>query len=100
MKNDWTVHPIGIVRSKIQTPGDAPRQGGLEGTEAEIVVFPEYAEALDGLERRVLGTGEPEKGSRPGGPGGKIIVVCWMHLADRERRKVHPRGQEDRPELV
>lgn len=85
MKTDWTLRPIGVVRSKVKTPGDAPKQGALEGTEAEIVVSPEYAEALDGLERRGL-------------PTGKIVVLCWMHLADRNRRKVHPRGQEDRPE--
>jgi len=89
MKTDWSLHPIGVVRSRIQTPGDAPKQGALEGTAAEIVVFPEYAEGLEGLEGRVRGTA---------GTGGKIIVVCWMHLADRERRKVHPRGQMDRPE--
>ena len=89
MKTDWSLHPIGVVRSRIQTPGDAPKQGALEGTAAEIVVFPEYAEGLEGIEGRVRGTA---------GTGGKIIVVCWMHLADRERRKVHPRGQEDRPE--
>jgi len=95
MKTDWTVHPIGVVRSKIESPGDAPKQGALEGTEAEVVVHPEVAEALVGLERRVLGNGDP---AREGGPTGKIIVLCWMHEADRGRLKAHPRGQEDRPE--
>ena len=95
METDWTVHPIGVVRSKIKTPGDAPKQGALEGTEAEVVVYPEYAEALAGLERRVLGKGDP---AREGAPTGKIVVLCWMHEADRGRLKVHPRGQEDRPE--
>ncbi|OGP34070.1 MAG: tRNA (N6-threonylcarbamoyladenosine(37)-N6)-methyltransferase TrmO [Deltaproteobacteria bacterium GWC2_65_14] len=33
-----------------------------------------------------------------GGPTGRIIVLCWMHEADRGRLKVHPRGQEGRPE--
>jgi len=98
MTPPFRIHPIGVVRSKIKTPADAPKQGALEGTEAEIVVSPEYAEALDGLGRRVLRIGEPAQEGAPGGPTGKIIVVCWMHLADRERRKVHPRGQEDRPE--
>lgn len=87
MKTDWTVHPIGVVRSKVKTPGDAPKQGALEGTEAEIVVSTEYAEALVGLERRVLGNGEPAQKGGHGGPGGKIIVLCWMHEADRDRRK-------------
>ena len=83
MTGRWTIRPVGFVRSAIRTPGDAPKQGALEGTEAEIVVSPEFAEGLEGLERHGL--------------GGKIIVLSWMHLADRARRKVHPRGQEDRP---
>lgn len=98
MKTDWTVHPIGVVRSKIKTPVDAPKQGALEGTEAEILVYPEYAEALAGLERRVLGTGGRAAEDARGRPTGKIVVLCWMHEADRGRLKVHPRGQEDRPE--
>jgi len=98
MENRWTLRPIGVVRSKIKVPGDAPKQGVPAGTEAEIVVFPEYAEALDGIERRVLPGGEPASGGTRPEATGKIVVLCWMHLADRERRKVHPRGQEDRPE--
>ena len=81
MPTDWSIRPIGVVRSKIRTAEEAPKQGALEGTEAEVVVFPEHAEALEGLASRE-----------------KIIVVCWMHRADRSRHKVHPRGQEDRPE--
>jgi L-fuculose-phosphate aldolase len=81
MEREYRIVPIGIVRSEIRRPGDAPKQGALSGTEAEIAVDPEFAEALEGLAKRT----------------GKIIVLCWMHEADREKRKVHPRGQEDRP---
>lgn len=83
MHGTYSVKPIGVVRSAITNTGDAPKQGALSGTEAEIAVHPEYAEGLLGLAERV-GTG-------------KIHVVCWMHLADRGRLLVHPRGQEDRP---
>ena len=78
----FVVRPIGVVRSALKDPADAPKQGALTGQEAEIVVDPAYLPALEGLD--------------PG--GGKIIVICWMHRADRDRRKVHPRGQEDQPE--
>ena len=27
-----------------------------------------------------------------------MIVICWMHRADRARLKVHPQGQEELPE--
>jgi len=79
---EYIVRPIGIVRSALKDTADAPKQGALTGQEAEIVVNPAYLPALDGLER----------------DRGKIIVMCWMHGADRDRMKVHPRDQEDRPE--
>jgi len=79
---EFVVRPIGVVRSALKDAADAPKQGALTGQEAEIVVDPAYLPALDGLDRA----------------RGKIIVMCWMHRAERSRRKVHPRGQEDRPE--
>ena len=79
---DYIVRPIGVVRSELKDPADAPKQGAMTGQEAEIVVDPAYSPALEGL--------DPRKG--------KIIVICWMHLADRDRLKVHPQGKEERPE--
>ncbi len=93
MGQEYAVRPIGVVRSAVKTLEDAPKQGALAGTEAEIVVDPAFAEALAGLSARVA----PAAGG--GGHGdGKIIVLCWMDRADRGRLKVHPRGQEDKPE--
>jgi L-fuculose-phosphate aldolase len=79
---DYIVRPIGVVRSVLKDPKDAPKQGALTGQEAEIVVDPAYLPALEGLDRK----------------RGKIIVMCWMDRADRGRLKVHPRGQEELPE--
>jgi tRNA-Thr(GGU) m(6)t(6)A37 methyltransferase TsaA len=79
---EYIVRPIGVVRSALKDPADAPKQGALTGQEAEIVVDPSFLPALDGLDRRK----------------GKIIAICWMHRADRGRLKVHPRDQEMRPE--
>ena len=90
------VRPIGYVRSPLKDPADAPRQGGLTGQEAEIVIDPAYLPAMEGLAGRVAAGGDdllPD-----GRRSGKIIVVCWMHLGDRGRMKVHPCGQEERPE--
>jgi L-fuculose-phosphate aldolase len=78
---DFVVRPIGVIRSALKDPADAPKQGALTDQEAEVVVDPAYLPALDGVEKR-----------------GKIIVICWMHVADRDRLKVHPRDREDRPE--
>jgi len=79
---DYIVRPIGVVRSALKEAADAPKQGALTGQEAEIVVDPAYLPALDGLDRGK----------------GKIIVICWMHRADRGRLKVHPQGREELPE--
>jgi tRNA-Thr(GGU) m(6)t(6)A37 methyltransferase TsaA len=78
----YALRPIGVVRSAVRGLGEAPKQGALAGTEAEIVVDPAYAAGLDGLPGR----------------SGKIIVICWMDRADRSRLKVHPRGREHLPE--
>ncbi len=82
MEKEFVIRPIGTVRSALRSTAEAPKQGRLAGTEAEIVIDPAYAEALAGLAERT----------------GRIIVLCWMHEADRGRLKVFPRGQEDRPE--
>jgi tRNA-Thr(GGU) m(6)t(6)A37 methyltransferase TsaA len=75
---EYIVRPIGVVRSVLMDPADAPKQGALTGQEAEIVVDPAYLPALEGLDMRRE----------------KILVICWMHRADRGRLKVHPRDQE------
>ncbi|MDD5761249.1 MAG: tRNA (N6-threonylcarbamoyladenosine(37)-N6)-methyltransferase TrmO [bacterium] len=95
---EYIVRPIGIVRSALKDPADAPKQGALTGQEADIVVDPAYLSALDGLARRVAAAGKPAFGDGGHRKGGKIIVICWMQGADRGRLKVHPRDQETLPE--
>ena len=95
---EFVVRPVGVVRSALKDPADAPKQGALTGQEAEIVVDPSYLPALDGLERRVAAGVDTGSGGGGHGKSGKIIVLCWMHGADRQRLKVHPRGQEMLPE--
>ncbi|MFZ2224939.1 MAG: tRNA (N6-threonylcarbamoyladenosine(37)-N6)-methyltransferase TrmO [Candidatus Deferrimicrobium sp.] len=95
---EFLVRPIGVVRSALKEPADAPKQGALTGQEAEIVVDPLFLPALDGLERRVAPAGKAVPGDSGRRKDGKIVVICWMNRADRGRLKVHPRGQEDLPE--
>ncbi|MGB5196488.1 MAG: tRNA (N6-threonylcarbamoyladenosine(37)-N6)-methyltransferase TrmO [Candidatus Deferrimicrobium sp.] len=92
------MRPVGVVRSILKDPADAPKQGALTGQEAEIVVDPLFLPALDGLERRVAPAGKAVPGDSGRRKDGKIVVICWMNRADRGRLKVHPRGQEDLPE--
>jgi tRNA (Thr-GGU) A37 N-methylase len=95
---EYIVRPIGVVRSALKDPAGAPKQGALTEQEAEIVVDPAYLQALVGLERRVADGRDAACDPLPRRNSGKIIVICWMHGADRERLKVHPRDQEELPE--
>jgi tRNA (Thr-GGU) A37 N-methylase len=98
VRKTFTLSAIGVVRSAITKPEEAPKQGAVSGTEAEIVVDPAYEEALDGLDRRVGLPSLPVREESPHRMSGKVIILCWMHEANRNRLKVHPRDQEDRPE--
>jgi tRNA-Thr(GGU) m(6)t(6)A37 methyltransferase TsaA len=71
---------IGIVRSALKDIHDCPCQESEGAPGAWIEIEPQYSEALDGLE-----------------VGDDIMVMTWMHLADRSILKVHPRGNRENP---
>jgi tRNA-Thr(GGU) m(6)t(6)A37 methyltransferase TsaA len=74
------LHTIGVVRSPLTRRADAPRQGGEGAPDATIALDPAYAEALEGI--RV---------------GDRLVLVTWLHEADRSVLQVHPRDDESRP---
>ena len=65
MRRGYRIRPIGVVRSEIKKPGEAPKQGALSGTEGKIVVDPVYAAALSGLKRQA---GAPVLDIKPNSP--------------------------------
>jgi tRNA-Thr(GGU) m(6)t(6)A37 methyltransferase TsaA len=69
------IQPIGVVRSSLRDVGDAPRQPTEGAPAATLELDPRYADALHRLS-----------------PGDDVIVLTWLHLADREVRHVHPMG--------
>jgi tRNA-Thr(GGU) m(6)t(6)A37 methyltransferase TsaA len=71
---------IGWVESPIADPSVASRQGDEGAPDCWLVLDPDVREALDGLR-----------------PGDDIVVITWLHLADRTVRQVHPRGDPNRP---
>jgi tRNA-Thr(GGU) m(6)t(6)A37 methyltransferase TsaA len=77
---EFVVHPIGVVRSSLTDRSQCPHQGSEGAPEAWIEVDPEYATAIDGLE-----------------PGTEIVILTWMHLADRSVLCVHPKGDVRNP---
>jgi tRNA-Thr(GGU) m(6)t(6)A37 methyltransferase TsaA len=78
--SDYTLRPIGFVESPLTEPQTAPRQGDEGAPDCWLVLDADVREALDGLR-----------------PGDDIVVITWLHLADRNVLQVHPRGDSNRP---
>jgi tRNA-Thr(GGU) m(6)t(6)A37 methyltransferase TsaA len=74
------LNPIGIVRSPLTTRAAAPRQGGEGAPDARILVEPSVADGLRGINA-----------------GDELLVLTWLHEADRGVLQVHPRDDSTRP---
>jgi L-fuculose-phosphate aldolase len=79
-KDALELEPIGIIRSPLKDPSQAPKQGSEASVEGWLEVKEAYRDALLGLE-----------------PGRKVLILYWLDRADRSRLQVHPRGDTSRP---
>jgi tRNA-Thr(GGU) m(6)t(6)A37 methyltransferase TsaA len=77
---DYEIRPIGVVRSTLKAPSDAPNQAFEGAPEAVLEIDPSFTDALHRI--RV---------------GDKLIVLTWFHLADREVLQTHPTGDTSIP---
>jgi tRNA-Thr(GGU) m(6)t(6)A37 methyltransferase TsaA len=71
---------VGVVRSPLTARKDAPRQPDEGAPAASVEVDPTYAAALEGV-----------------AAGDVLELLTWLHGADRETLRVHPRSDPDRP---
>jgi tRNA-Thr(GGU) m(6)t(6)A37 methyltransferase TsaA len=78
--SSYTLQPVGFIRSTVKGRADAPRQGPEGAPDAWLEIEPQFADALLGMEA-----------------GHELIVITWLHEADRSVLKNHPRGDESRP---
>jgi tRNA-Thr(GGU) m(6)t(6)A37 methyltransferase TsaA len=78
--DEYSIHAVGYLRSELRTPAEAPRQGREGAPDAWLEVLPPYALALRGV-----------------AAGDELIVVTWLHRADRGVLEVHPRGERAAP---
>jgi tRNA-Thr(GGU) m(6)t(6)A37 methyltransferase TsaA len=76
----FELRQIGVVRSSLKNRQDCPFQEKEGAPEAWIEIDPAYADGLHGLDL-----------------GEEIIVLTWMHLANRDTLQVHPRGNRENP---
>jgi tRNA-Thr(GGU) m(6)t(6)A37 methyltransferase TsaA len=76
----YELQPIGRVESPIEDRGEAPLQGDEGAPEAVLTFDERYREGLRSLQ-----------------PGDEVIVLTWLHEAERTVLEVHPRGDRRNP---
>lgn len=76
----YTIEPIGVVRSALTRLEEAPMQGDEGAPEAWLELTPQATQGLQGIN-----------------PGDELILLTWLHLAQRDVLQVHPRGDLNRP---
>jgi tRNA-Thr(GGU) m(6)t(6)A37 methyltransferase TsaA len=76
----YTIEPIGVIRSELTRLEEAPMQGDEGAPEAWLELAPQVAQGLTGIQA-----------------GDELIVLTWLHLAERDVLQVHPRGDLSRP---
>ena len=77
----YEVRPIGTVESPLTDRADAPKQGDEGAPEACLVFDPTVLDGLDGIRA-----------------GDEVLVLTWLHRAQRDVLRVHPRGDASRAE--
>jgi tRNA-Thr(GGU) m(6)t(6)A37 methyltransferase TsaA len=79
-REEYSLYPIGHIRSTLRSPDEAPRQGSEGAPDAWLEVNSTFSRALLGV-----------------GPGDDAIVITWLHRANRETLEVHPRDDPRNP---
>jgi tRNA-Thr(GGU) m(6)t(6)A37 methyltransferase TsaA len=78
--DDYALHAIGYIRSTVRDLHESPRQGNEGASDAWLEVDPAFSRGLSRMAR-----------------GDEVIVITWLHRADRTVLEVHPRGDVANP---
>ncbi len=73
-----SVRPVGVIRSGLKIRKGAPRQGSEGAPDAWLEVHAWAAKGLHRISR-----------------GDEIIVITWLHKADRRTLQVYPRSDPE-----
>ena len=71
---------IGIVHSPLKSLEDCPRQESEGAPEATVEIYPEFAEGLSHVR-----------------PGSEVLLLTWLHEANRSVLSTHPRNDPSTP---
>ena len=74
----YTIEPIGVVRSELASREMAPLQGDEGAPQAWLDLEAAFAPGLSGI-----------------AVGDQVIVLTWLHQANRDVLQVHPRGRQE-----
>jgi tRNA-Thr(GGU) m(6)t(6)A37 methyltransferase TsaA len=77
---DATIKYIGKINSVLKTIEDCPLQGNENAPDAEVIIYPEFIEGIKDVK-----------------PGAEILLLTWLHAADRSVIKCYPRNNSNAP---
>jgi tRNA-Thr(GGU) m(6)t(6)A37 methyltransferase TsaA len=80
MPEEYQIKVIGRIESDLSQVEKAPAQGVGSRLEAWLVLEPEFVEGLDGIRA-----------------GDQLLVLTWLHLAERWPLKLPPHGNHQLP---
>lgn len=69
------LNQIGVIKSPYKNRANIPRQGRLSEETSEIIVFEDYTDGLESIERYEY-----------------LLVLYWLDKAERDRLKATPPG--------
>lgn len=73
------LRPVGVIRSPLKARSEAPKQGHEGAPDAWLEIHSFALDALQGI-----------------APGDELLILTWLHQANRETLKVHPRSNPSR----
>ena len=79
-RETFSLDPVGVIRSTLRARKEAPLQGSEGAPDAWLEVDPSFARGLSRI-----------------AAGDELIVITWLHQADRDVLEVHPRGDPEVP---
>ena len=78
-QNDGLTY-IGSLKTELTSPEACPKQGYEGSFSGELKIKDAFKEGLKGIE-----------------VGSELVILCWLHQANRDLLQVHPRNDQTRP---
>lgn len=71
---------IGVIRSELRSLDNCPKLETEDAPGATLIILPEYLEGLKNIKA-----------------GDELLILTWLHLADRSVLSCHPRDDKSKP---